>query len=59
MKDSVEYNEFIEECKERINRFSIEFSKEKYDNDYSQKAFDYIDKHLKENFERIKDLINK
>ena len=28
-KDSVEYNEFIEECKERINRFSIEFSGKK------------------------------
>lgn len=58
-KDIVEFNEFIEACKEKMDSFSIENSKQKYNNDYSEKILKYIENQFKDNFEKTKELIIK
>ncbi|WHY72379.1 hypothetical protein [Fictibacillus enclensis] len=58
-KDIVDFNEFIENCKDKMNTFSVEYSKQKYDNDYSVKILKYIENQFEDNFNKIKNIINK
>lgn len=59
MNNTVEFNEFIDKCKKRMDNFSIEKSKQKFNQDYSQKLVEYMNKQFKENIEKVKEFATK